>query len=66
MTIIVVALLGIAAVGFMLYVFIAFCRDHPSEKCHVQRIATRIGTPEIGSSEAEISSRFVKELVCKI
>ncbi len=66
MTIIVVVLLGVAAVGFMLHAFIAFCRDHPSERCHVLRIATRIGTPEIGSSQAEISSRFVKELVCKI
>lgn len=42
MTIIVVALLGITAVGFMLYVFIAFCRDHPSERCHVVRIVTPI------------------------
>lgn len=42
MTIIVVALPGIAAVAFMLHVFIAICRDHPSERCHVLRITTPI------------------------
>ncbi len=51
MTIIVVALFGIAAVGYMLYVFIAFCRDHPSERCHVVRIVTPIDSRAV-SKEA--------------
>jgi hypothetical protein len=39
--IVVIILIGAAAVAFLVRFFIALCKEQPSEKCHVIHILTR-------------------------
>lgn len=53
-----IVVIGTPAIGFMLYVLVAFCKDRPSEKCHVVHVLRAAGDSE----EWDNSSARVAEI----